>query len=140
MRIYYLISFVIGRDPSWRLGPLALWSSIEPAIGVVTACIPNLLPLYYWASQRIKSLRYGEDRTRDTSTNRRGAAHNANRLPSYMENNLVLRPKEEDEIRLTTLATAVRHSSEEDFCGAGIVVRSEVTQTVEDGPKKARSL
>lgn len=138
--MYYLISFVVGGDPTWEMGPLALWSSIEPAIGVVTACAPNFLPLYYWACQRIRDLRYGENRDADTSTNRRGAAHDANRLPSYVENNLVLRPKEEDEIRLTTLATAARHSSEEDFCGAGIVVRSEVTQTVEDGPRKAHSL
>lgn len=108
-------------------------------MGVVTACMPNLLPLYYWASDRIKLLRYGDDRTGDAAS-RRTAGFDANRLPTYVENNLVLRPKEDDEIRLTTLATAARGDSTDSLhYGAGIVVRSEVTQTVEDGPKKANS-
>lgn len=133
-----MVVFVTGDDPSWNLGPLSLWSSIEPAIGVVTACVPNLLPLYYWASDRIRCLRYGEERTPDAS--RRGAALDAKRLPTYVENNLVLRPKEDDEICLTTLATAVRGASVDSFhYGNGIVVRSEVTQTVEEGYRKAKS-
>lgn len=139
MRIYYLFSYVSGHDPSWDLGPLSLWSSIEPAIGVVTACVPNMLPLYYWAGDRIRYLRYGEDRTSNAS--RRGATHDPNRLPTYVENNLVLRPKEEDEIHLTTMATAARGASLESFhYGNGIVVRSEVTQTIEEGSRKANSL
>lgn len=148
LRTYYLFSFVSTDDPTWSLGPLSLWSSIEPAIGVVTACMPNLLPLYYWAGDRIRHLRYGEDRTSNNHS-KRGAAgaagHDGNRLPTYVENNLVLRPKEDDEIRLTTLATAARGSSMESFhggqyYGTGIVVRSEVTQTVEEGYRKANSL
>lgn len=95
---------------------------------MVTACVPNLLPLCYWIQDRIVRFRHGENR--NTAGTKRSTAFNGNRLPTCFENNLTLRPKEDDEIRLTTMATAARRSSEHEFCGTGIVVRSEVTQTV----------
>lgn len=128
--MYFLVIFEDGLDYTWNMGPVILWSAIEPTIGVVTACMTNMLPLYYWAYEHIRSLCRREGRTR-TGPKPTTSFHHS-RLPTYIENNLVLRPKEDDEIRLTTMATAARQVSEESFAGNGIVVRSEVTQTVEE--------
>lgn len=111
------------------MGAVALWSSCEAVIGVVTACVPNLLPLYNWAGDRIRDIR---SKKLPSGPTRRSMAFENSRSPTYVEDDLTLRPKEEDEICLTCMATAKRHESEEAFSGPGIVVRSEVTQTVED--------
>lgn len=136
MRIYYLIVFQRSNDYSWTLAPVCMWLAMEPAIGIVTTCLPNMLPLYYWCCERVGFMREaGETRHHISSGNRSKVFHDGQRLPTYIENNMVLRPKEDDEICLTTMATAARHVSNEsvEVLGHGILVRSEVTQTVESG-------
>lgn len=160
MRIYYIVLFNNSTDYSYRLAPVCLWLSMEPAIGIVTTCLPNMLPLYYWCCERVGVLREGHETRHHISSSAGGGGHHRSkiygdggggggphhRLPTYIDhknnavpyNNVVLRPKEDDEICLTTMATAARDASNEsvEVLGNGILVRSEVTQTVESGSLK----
>lgn len=58
-------------------------------------------------------------------------------LPNYVDPKLVLRPRQEDQVRLTTLAMTVidRCAHESTECGGGIRVRSELTQVVHNADR-----
>ncbi|EHA25632.1 hypothetical protein ASPNIDRAFT_141890, partial [Aspergillus niger ATCC 1015] len=45
VRIYVLYRFTQARDITWMMGPLFIWSSIEPSVAIVCACLPHLGPL-----------------------------------------------------------------------------------------------
>ncbi|PWY89877.1 hypothetical protein BO70DRAFT_384888 [Aspergillus heteromorphus CBS 117.55] len=45
IRIYYF-TFITDVDVTWNLGNVFIWSSIEPSIGIVCACLPVLQPLF----------------------------------------------------------------------------------------------
>ncbi|PWY66393.1 hypothetical protein BO94DRAFT_332575 [Aspergillus sclerotioniger CBS 115572] len=45
IRIYYF-TFVNDVDATWNLGNVFIWSSVEPSIGIVCACLPVLQPLF----------------------------------------------------------------------------------------------
>ena len=45
MRIYYLRLFIDTADVTWIMGPMFIWSAIEPSMGIVSACLPHLGPL-----------------------------------------------------------------------------------------------
>ncbi|KAI3392592.1 hypothetical protein diail_5466 [Diaporthe ilicicola] len=132
IRIYYVLVFAFAHDHTWATGPVALWVSVEPAIGVVTTCMANVLPLYYWLMEKASPGDHAERRTnRPRSSDYRGLERS--RLQTVIEGKLVLRPREDDEIRLTTLATAGMQESEEDsHHERGIVVTSDVTVTVSE--------
>ncbi|KAG0153276.1 hypothetical protein PDIDSM_5126 [Penicillium digitatum] len=44
VRIYY-IHFLRAHDYTWVVGNVFLWSSIEPSIGILCACLPTLHPM-----------------------------------------------------------------------------------------------
>ncbi|KAF2138879.1 uncharacterized protein K452DRAFT_311331 [Aplosporella prunicola CBS 121167] len=52
IRIYYLTRWSAAKDISWAMGPVFIWSSVEPAIGIVSACLPTLGPLFHFARDR----------------------------------------------------------------------------------------
>lgn len=134
IRIYYMIVFAFAHDHTWAMGPVGLWVSVEPTIGVVTTCMANVLPLYYWLMEKASPGQHVERTNRPRSSDYRGL--DRSRLQTVIEGKLVLRPKEDDEIRLTTLATAGRQESDGDSHHdheRGIVVTSDVTVTVSQG-------
>lgn len=136
IRIYYVVLFAFENDHTWAMGPVGLWLSVEPAIGVVTTCMANVMPLYYWLMEKANPGDHGERTNRPRSSDYRG--FDRTRLQTVIEGKLVLRPREDDEIRLTTLATAGRPESEEEgYHERGIVVTSDVTVTVSDGPARS---
>ncbi|CAK39197.1 uncharacterized protein An06g01290 [Aspergillus niger] len=45
IRIYYF-TFINDVDVTWNLGNVFIWSSVEPSIGIVCACLPVLQPLF----------------------------------------------------------------------------------------------
>lgn len=140
-RIYYMILFAFAHDHTWAMGPVGLWVSVEPAIGVVSTCMANVMPLYYWLMEKANPGDHAERTNRPRSSGYRGL--DRSRLQTVMEGKLVLRPKEDDEIRLTTLATAGNQGSEEEMYHErghrerGIVVTSDVTVTVSEGPARS---
>ncbi|ETS79168.1 hypothetical protein PFICI_09021 [Pestalotiopsis fici W106-1] len=46
VRIYYLHEFATATDMTSLMGPASVWSAIEPSIGILSACLPNMRPLY----------------------------------------------------------------------------------------------
>ncbi|KAG6362551.1 hypothetical protein INS49_007643 [Diaporthe citri] len=138
IRIYYMMLFAFAHDHTWAMGPVGLWVSVEPAIGVVTACLANVMPLYYWLMEKANPGEHSERTNRPRSSDYRGL--DRTRLQTVIEGKLVLRPREDDEIRLTTLATAGRQGSDHDEDShheRGIVVTSDVTVTVSEGPARS---
>lgn len=138
IRIYYMMLFAFAHDHTWAMGPVGLWVSVEPAIGVLTTCMANVLPLYYWLLEKAHPGGNAERTNRPRSSDYRGLERS--RLHTVIEGKLVLRPREDDEIRLTTLATAGRPESDQDEQShheRGIVVRSDVTVTVSEGPARS---
>lgn len=55
MRIHYLSKFMSAADVTWLMGPVFIWSTIEPSVAVVCACLPHLAPLARLAHQSILS-------------------------------------------------------------------------------------
>ncbi|KAI6765462.1 hypothetical protein HG530_006532 [Fusarium avenaceum] len=45
-RIYYLWGFFQNLDATWWMGPSFAWSSLEPSVAVISACLPTLAPLF----------------------------------------------------------------------------------------------
>lgn len=45
MRIYYMSFLDEDLDVNWIMGDVFVWSTIEPSIGILCACLPSLQPL-----------------------------------------------------------------------------------------------
>ncbi|GKU22926.1 unnamed protein product [Fusarium langsethiae] len=45
-RIYYLWGFFQNLDATWWMGPSFAWSSLEPSVAIISACLPTLAPLF----------------------------------------------------------------------------------------------
>ncbi|KAF2089745.1 hypothetical protein K490DRAFT_22081, partial [Saccharata proteae CBS 121410] len=54
-RIYYLNELAHAVDATWWMGPGFLWSSVEPSIGIVSACLPTFTPLLRIGKQKAAS-------------------------------------------------------------------------------------
>lgn len=55
VRIYYISIFMNGPDATWDMGPVFIWSTIEPALALACACMPHLTPLAKVAHQTVVS-------------------------------------------------------------------------------------
>jgi hypothetical protein len=45
IRIYYMIPLKHNLDVTWIMGDVYVWSSVEPCMGILCACLPTLQPL-----------------------------------------------------------------------------------------------
>ncbi|KXH66347.1 hypothetical protein CSAL01_03941 [Colletotrichum salicis] len=55
VRITYLSTFSHALDITWQMGPVFIWSAIEPSIAIVSACLPHLAPLRRLVRHKISS-------------------------------------------------------------------------------------
>ncbi|KAJ1709592.1 hypothetical protein NYO67_8278 [Aspergillus flavus] len=55
IRIYFVHKFTNSADVTWMMGPLFIWSTIEPAVAIVCACLPHLAPLARLAHIKLMS-------------------------------------------------------------------------------------
>ncbi|KAL2884411.1 hypothetical protein SGCOL_000357 [Colletotrichum sp. CLE4] len=55
VRITYLSTFSHALDITWQMGPVFIWSAIEPSIAIVSACLPHLAPLRRLVHHKISS-------------------------------------------------------------------------------------
>ncbi|OGM51082.1 hypothetical protein ABOM_000376 [Aspergillus bombycis] len=55
VRIYFVHQFGQSADVTWMMGPLFIWSTIEPAVAIVCACLPHLAPLARLAHIKLSS-------------------------------------------------------------------------------------
>ncbi|KAI0162678.1 hypothetical protein BJ166DRAFT_274384 [Pestalotiopsis sp. NC0098] len=53
VRIYYLHEFATATDLTALMGPVSVWSAIEPSIGILSACLPNMRPLYIISRRKL---------------------------------------------------------------------------------------
>ncbi|KAH6648816.1 hypothetical protein BKA67DRAFT_373382 [Truncatella angustata] len=133
VRIYYLKRLTIEADVTWILGPAFGWSSLEPSVGIIAACLPTYAPLF--RSIRDKSTNSGKGTGSNgymsgNGTSRRG---NQSQAASFMHGQSHFRI-EDDEIELTgkkrhmrgngsQADTMSRNSSENDH---GITVKTQI--------------
>lgn len=140
VRIWYIVGTrsATMRDYTWDYGAVSIFLAMEPALAIITGCLPSMLPLVGWARDKARSL-LGLGACSSSAPATPGAGFHGQWAPTlrYAENGMVLRLREDDEMRLTTLVTRVsRNGSEESLRGGlgsitGIAVRSELVQTVE---------
>lgn len=132
MRIYYLNVFSSAIDATWYMGPVCVWSAVEPSIGILSACLPNMRPLFVFVRNKVSSSDRSEHRSHSAPApgiitwGGSGGPGSKGAKGSH-------RRKDEDELRLTknnysmTNIVTVGGSSESGVSqGEGIVVRSEV--------------
>lgn len=150
MRIYYIYQFSRQLDATWWMGPTMAWSSIEPSIAIVSACLPTFAPLFrfnrphrsgsnpYYISDKTVASRKG--------TQVANSMRNPGRfgISSPTHNNATRHVIEDDEVELTCKVAArdavssqgsdsKRNSTEE----RGIVVSTHVS-VVSSGRKGSR--
>ncbi|KAH0426536.1 integral membrane protein pth11-like protein [Colletotrichum camelliae] len=46
VRIYYLNGLFQNIDVTWWMGPSFAWSSLEPSVAIISACLPTFAPLF----------------------------------------------------------------------------------------------
>ncbi|OBR14431.1 Pth11-like integral membrane protein [Colletotrichum higginsianum IMI 349063] len=55
VRIWYLERFSKAQDVTWMMGPVFIWSAIEPSVAIVSACLAHLAPLRKIVRNKISS-------------------------------------------------------------------------------------
>ncbi|OJJ42357.1 hypothetical protein ASPZODRAFT_77114 [Penicilliopsis zonata CBS 506.65] len=87
VRIHYLSVFMHALDVTWLMGPVFIWSTIEPAVAIVCACLPHLAPLAQLAHRSILGSLHSETHTGP---------------PSRQSRQRPLKRNADDEVGLTT--------------------------------------
>ncbi len=99
VRIWAFYRFTVEVDLTWVDADVFLLSSVEPAFGIVSACLPSLRPLY----RRARAKMTGKD-TRTTTTGTWYANSKASRIGnSYVRFGDDSSRSVEDEIALTSI-------------------------------------
>lgn len=57
IRIHYLVEFRQKIDITWSMGSVFIWSTIEPALGIISSCLISLRPVI----QKICAVLFGAD-------------------------------------------------------------------------------
>ncbi|GKZ23584.1 hypothetical protein AbraIFM66951_009857 [Aspergillus brasiliensis] len=115
VRIYSVDEFTKRTDVTWTLGPVFIWSTIEPGLSIVCACLPHLAPLVRLAHIRLSSSQDSK-RSRPThpSTPWRSRSGNANcnstpaagrRVQSVLSTKYTFDGQDDEEIGLTNRVT-----------------------------------
>ncbi|KAH6991141.1 hypothetical protein BKA56DRAFT_628522 [Ilyonectria sp. MPI-CAGE-AT-0026] len=97
VRIYYLNGLFKNVDVAWWMGPSFAWSSIEPSVAIISACLPTLAPLFRMGRNKSTSSPYyvSGDRTGQSAT---GNLHSRNVHGRYNAGHSRI---EDDEVELT---------------------------------------
>ncbi|KAI1308306.1 hypothetical protein F5Y03DRAFT_350647 [Xylaria venustula] len=125
VRIWAFYRFTVEIDVTWVDADVFLLSSVEPAFGIVSACLPSLRPLYRRARAKVTG--------KDTHTSTSGTWY-ANSKASRIGNSYVRfgddnnsRSAEPDDIALTNIGKGP--SGNKTIPQNIILVRSEITQS-----------
>jgi hypothetical protein len=130
VRIWAFYKFTIETDITWVQADVFLLSSVEPAFGIVSACLPSLRPLYRRARAKIT----GQD-SHGSTTNTWYANSKASRIGnSYVRfGDDSSRSADKDDIALTSIGKGP--SSNKPIPQNIIMVRSEITQSSNQAPR-----
>ncbi|KAF2965681.1 hypothetical protein GQX73_g7894 [Xylaria multiplex] len=124
VRIWAFYRFTVETDITWVQADVFLLSSVEPAFGIVSACLPSLRPLYRRARAKIT----GKE-SHSTTTGTWYANSKASRIGnSYVRfGDDSSRSAERDDIALTSIGKGP--NSNKPIPQNIILVRSEITQS-----------
>ncbi|CAL5867485.1 uncharacterized protein PFLUO_LOCUS1704 [Penicillium psychrofluorescens] len=100
IRIYFMTFLESSLDVTWTMGNVFIWSSVEPCIGIVCACLPTLQPLLRYTIARV----FGTSRERYMNNSEPVAPALVNRKSMRRKPN---KPLDWDEALLTTSAVQV---------------------------------
>ncbi|KAL4930444.1 uncharacterized protein BDV17DRAFT_280724 [Aspergillus undulatus] len=125
VRIYYLSLFMKTIDITWHMGTVFIWSTIEPAVAIVCACLPHFAPLAKLAHRSISSSFSSRKSTNVISTShsrKSGQSHKGGsilgsrgRVPTFRPD----RTEDDDEIGLTNYVTVGSNSNVNHGLGPG---------------------
>lgn len=114
------------------MGPVCVWSAVEPSIGILSACLPNMRPLFIFVRNKVSSSNRSAGQSHTTSAPGL-VTWGGSGGPGSKGAKGIHRLKDEDELRLTknnysmtNIVTTVGRSESEASQGEGIIVRSEV--------------
>lgn len=119
-------------DVTWYMGPVCVWSAVEPSIGILSACLPNMRPLFTFVRTKVSSSARSAGQSRTTSTPGL-VTWGGSGGPGSKGAKGIQRLEDEDELRLTknnysmtNIVTTAARSESETSQSEGIFVRSEV--------------
>lgn len=124
VRIWAFVEFTKAVDITRAQAQVFLWSSVEPAFGIVSACLPNLRPLFRLAKRNLSSGGTGNQSSRDY-----GYGTKASRVGnSYIRFGTTddASTNQEDEVALTSISKGA--VTNEPISQNTIMVRSEIHQ------------
>ena len=103
-------------DLTRAMGPVFIWSALEPCIAIVSACLPHLAPLRHVIRDRLSST-FGSQRGKSTgnSANNLGGEESISKGPMFTyggskyfgRRDKLKLGDDDDEVELTGLGTAV---------------------------------
>ncbi|KAF4445620.1 hypothetical protein F53441_10684 [Fusarium austroafricanum] len=123
VRVYYLDEFSRAPDKTWAMGTVAIWSSVEPSMGIVSACLPSFNAFVRYV------------RHRGSSGDRRSSYHASNAGKGN-------RLRFDDEIALRSQAVGgggSTHSREGSERAGQIYVKTDVEQVITECPDRVLS-
>lgn len=125
VRIHYLTFLHHNVDITWTLSEVSVWSTVEPCIGIICACLPTLqpfirsitrkLPGQHRGTGQVSSMLERNTSSRQTSS-RRGHQHGMWH-GQEQEGTMSLKTfflVEDDRMRLTSLSTRVEMDDSRD--------------------------
>ncbi|PWY82709.1 integral membrane protein Pth11-like protein [Aspergillus eucalypticola CBS 122712] len=126
IRIYYMTFLSRSVDITWIMGNVFIWSSVEPCIGIVCACLPTLQPLLRYTIQRIFGSRVG-----------RYLGSSENKLSGQNKDPPMRRPRDWDESLLATQTVRVEMDSmrREDESEEGRILVETDFQVIEESKR-----
>lgn len=84
VRIHFLNELTKTVDLTRAMGPVFIWSDLEPCIAIVSACLPHLAPLRHVIRDRVSST-FGSKRGKgtDNSANNLGIGESSSKGPMF---------------------------------------------------------
>lgn len=129
VRIYELTVFMATPDVLWTMGPVFIWSSVEPSVAIFSACLPCLPPLVRLC--REKASRSGS-KGASLGYEHHSLGHSLSgwrkEPPRFA---LASAGRSEDEVQLTSMAVGggVSHPNRNEMSRTGIMVESSIVQS-----------
>ncbi|KAI2630029.1 hypothetical protein GGS21DRAFT_211479 [Xylaria nigripes] len=122
VRIWAFYKFTVEVDVVWVQADVFLLSSVEPAFGIVSACLPSLRPLY----RRARTKLTGKDSQTSNSTWNSKGSNTKNSYVRFGDERT--KTGDSDNVALTSVG-ANGHHLNKPIPENIIVVRSEITQS-----------
>ncbi|KAL4780315.1 hypothetical protein BJX76DRAFT_364423 [Aspergillus varians] len=86
IRIYSMVPLKASLDVTWIMGNVYVWSSVEPCMGILCACLPTLQPLIRRSLQKIMGSSVARNRLGNSTPH--AASSSANRPSKTLDGGL----------------------------------------------------